>query len=171
MPDVPRTYGVNGVGEIDVNLNAAVADAGDTTRFSIHFDDAPTVYVPGEPLSTDLSVRRLERTMAGLSAVNPHYNLPESFLGTGLGPQLQGALADPVGQKLVHMNSVADPARIPTFTFFGDPNFYFDSYGSASPVVYTGDAWKHGDIQPEIGRTFIGIAGPGVQNLRRDAAK
>ena len=31
--------------------------------------------------------------------------------------------------------------------------------------VGTGFAWNHGDIQPEIARTFIGIAGPGVKNL------
>jgi hypothetical protein len=63
------------------------------------------------------------------------------------------------------MHTIADPARTPTFTFFGDPNFYFQSYGSTSPEVYTGDSWNHGDIQPEIGRTFIGIVGPGVKNL------
>jgi hypothetical protein len=103
--------------------------------------------------------------MACLSAVNPHTGLNESLLGTGLGPQLQGALVDPFGQRLLHMHTVADPARTPTFTFFGNPNFYFQSTGSASPVVYTGDSWNHGDIQPEIGRTFIGIVGPGVKNL------
>jgi hypothetical protein len=164
-PDVPCTYGVNGVGELDLNLNAAVAAAGDNTPFSIHFDSAPTVYVPGAPGPRDPAVRQLEKTMAGLSAVNPHTGLNESLLGTGLGPQLQGALVDPFGQRLLHMHTVADPARTPTFTFFGNPNFYFQSTGSASPVVYTGDSWNHGDIQPEIGRTFIGIVGPGVKNL------
>ena len=33
------------------------------------------------------------------------------------------------------------------------------------PLVGTGFAWNHGDIQPEIARTFIGIVGPGVRNL------
>jgi hypothetical protein len=103
--------------------------------------------------------------MAGLSAFNPHNGLNESLLGTGLGPELQGALVDPIGQKLLHMNSVADPARTPTFTFFGNPNFFFDSSGPRTAVVGTGDSWNHGDIQPEIGRTFIGIVGPGVRQL------
>jgi hypothetical protein len=31
--------------------------------------------------------------------------------------------------------------------------------------VFTGDSWNHGDIQPEIARTFTGIVGPGVRNL------
>jgi hypothetical protein len=165
VPDVPCTYGFNGVGELDLNLNAVVAAAGDKTPFSIHFDDAPTVYLPGQPAPSLPSVRQLERTMAGLSAFNPHTGSNENLLGAGLGPQLQGALADPVGQKLLHMNSVADPARTPTFTFFGNPNFYFESFGPPTSVVFTGDSWNHGDIQPEIGRTFIGIVGPGLRKL------
>jgi hypothetical protein len=31
--------------------------------------------------------------------------------------------------------------------------------------VFTGDSWNHGDIQQEIGRTFIGMVGPGVSKL------
>jgi hypothetical protein len=63
------------------------------------------------------------------------------------------------------MNTVADPAREPNFTFFGDPNFFFQSSGPHFPVINPGFAWNHGDIQPQIGRTFIAIAGPGVRNL------
>ena len=165
VPDVACTYGTNGVGELDLNLNGATAAAGDSTPFAIHFDDAATVFVPGQPGPADPSVRQLKHTMAGLSAVNPHTGLSESLLGTGLGPELQGALVDPITQKLLHMNTVADPAREPTFTLFGNPNFFFESSGSTTPMVGTGFAWNHGDIQPEIGRTFIGIVGPGVKHL------
>jgi hypothetical protein len=73
-------------------------------------------------------------------------------------------MVDAVGQKLLHMNSTADSNRSPTFTFFGNPNFFFFPTGVTTPSVFTGDSWNHGDIQPEIGRTFIGIAGPGVRN-------
>jgi hypothetical protein len=168
MPDVPCTYGTNGVGEIDLNLNGVVAAAGDTTPFSIHFDDSATVYVPGQPAPTDPTVRHLERTMAGVSAVNPHTSMSESILGTGLGPNLQGAIVDPVTQQLLHMSSSVDPARDPTFVFFGNPNFFFESPPTLTdntPVVGTGFAWNHGDIQPQIARTFIGMVGPGVRNL------
>jgi hypothetical protein len=150
---------------LDLNLNGVVSDAGNNTPFSIHFDDAPTVYVPGQPASSSSTVRELEQTMASLSAVNPYTMLGESLLGLGLGPDLQGAIADPVGLALLHMNTVADPGREPTFTFFGDPNFYFQSFGPHYPVIDSGFAWNHGDIQPEIGRTFIAMAGPGVRNL------
>jgi hypothetical protein len=168
VPDVPCTYGTNGVGELDYDLNDNVVAAGVTTPFTIHFDDAATVYVQGAPGPSDPTVRQLEKTMAGLSAVNPHTGLSESLLGTGLGLELQGAIVDPVAQKLLHMNTVADPTREPTFTFFGNPNFFLESpptITSLTPVVGPGFAWNHGDIQPEIGRTFIGIVGPGVKNL------
>ncbi len=170
MPDVACTYPANGanpgVGELDLDLNALVAET-NMTPFTYHFDDAATVFVPGQPDPTDTSVRGLEHTMAGLMATNPHTGMTESLLGTGLGAQLQGALVDPVAQKLLHMNTEADPAREPTFTFFGNPNFFFESAKgvSATPTVGAGFAWNHGDIQPEIARTFIGIVGPGVRNL------
>jgi hypothetical protein len=162
-PDVPCTYGTNGVGEVQYDLGAAAVAAGNTTPFDYHFDDSATTWVLGTP--TVAAVRGLEQTLAGLSAVNPHTGMSESLLGNGLGPDLQGALVDQVGQKLLHMDSTLDPARNPTFTLFGNPNFFFQVNGNTIPVVGTGFAWNHGDIQPEIGRTFIGIVGPGVANL------
>jgi hypothetical protein len=78
----------------------------------------------------------------------------ESILGTGLGASLQGSIVDRTGQKLLHMSSTVDPNRDPTFTFFGDPNFFFETTGNPNPIVGTGFAWNHGDIQPEIGRTW-----------------
>jgi hypothetical protein len=162
-PDIPCTYGVNGVGELDYDLNLAVANAGVSTPFTYHNDDAATVYVQGNPVPSSSTVRQLEKTMANLNTVNPQTGLTESLLGTGLGVELQGALVDKVGQKLLHMSSASDPNRDPTFTFFGDPNFFFTGTGSLSPIVGTGFAWNHGDIQPEIATTFIGMVGPGVR--------
>ena len=159
------TYPVNGVGELDYDLNLAVANAGVSTPFDYHTDDAATVYVTGNPAPSSSTVRQLEKTMASLNTVNPQTGLAESLLGTGLGTSLQGAIVDRVGQKLLHMSSASDPNRDPTFTFFGDPNFFFESTGNPSPIVGTGFAWNHGDIQPEIARTFIGMAGPGVRPI------
>jgi hypothetical protein len=164
-PDIPCTYGVNGVGELQYDLNLAVANAGVSTPFTYHNDDAATVYVQGNPLPSSSPVRKLEKTMASLNTVNPQTGLTESLLGTGLGVNLQGALVDKVGQKLLHMSSASDPNRDPTFTFFGDPNFFFTGTGSLSPIVGTSFAWNHGDIQPEIATTFIGMVGPGVRTL------
>jgi hypothetical protein len=94
--------------------------------------------------------------MGGLTAVNPN---------SGLSENLMAAMADPVEQAMLHMDTAADPLRTPTFTFFGDPNFWFQSFGSVTPTADPGNAWNHGDFQPEIARTFIAIAGPGVKNL------
>ena len=169
VPDVPCTYpaanGGAGVGELQLNLPLVVSNAGDATAFAIHSDDSATTFVTGQPLFSSPVVRNLEQTMANQSVVNPHTGLAESLLGDGLGHQLQGAIVDQVGQKLLHMHSEVDPNRDPTFTFFGDPNFFFQASGPATAVVGTGFAWNHGDIQPEIARTFIGIVGPGVKNL------
>ena len=150
------TSPVPGVGELDINLKGLTVAAGDSTPFLIHTDDAPTVYIPGQPPPTDSSARKLEQTMAGLTAENLH---------TGLTENLMVAMADPVEESMLHMVTQADPARTPTFTFFGDPNFFFLTGGSTTPSVGTGFAWNHGDIQPDIARTFVAIAGPGVSNL------
>jgi hypothetical protein len=162
---VPCTYGVNGVGELDFDLNLAAVNAGNTTPFSYHFDDSATVYVEGNPDPTSQTVRQLEKTLAGISTTNPQTGVNESILGTGLGASLQGSIVDRTGQKLLHMSSTVDPNRDPTFTFFGDPNFFFETTGNPNPIVGTGFAWNHGDIQPEIGRTFIAMAGPGVRPI------
>jgi hypothetical protein len=152
--NTPCTY--SHVGELDINLNALVANTGNSTTFSEHSDDAPTIYVKGQPTRTDASVRTLERVMDGLTAVNPI---------TGNTDKLLAAMADPIEEKLLHMVTTADPARTPTFTFFGDADYFFQNSGPATPVEGTGFAWNHGDIQPEIARTFIGIVGPGVHSL------
>jgi hypothetical protein len=118
--------------------------------------------VAGNPGRTDPSVRGLEQLISGLSAVNPI---------TGQSEKLTYRMADPVTEKLLHMVTAADPNRTPTFTLFGDLNFYFQTTGSATPVEGNGFAWNHGDDQPEIARTFVVIAGPGVSNLGGDAAE
>jgi len=150
----PCTY-AKGVGELDINLNQLTANAGNNAQYFIHFDDAPTVHVQGQPGPTDPVARQLEKTMAGLKAVDLYTNQSEN---------LMAAMVDPVGEKMLHMVTF-DQARIPTFTFFGNPNFFFQSVGPATPVQGTGFAWNHGDIQPEIARTYIGIVGPGVATL------
>jgi hypothetical protein len=163
--NVPCTYGVNGVGELDFDLNLAALNAGDSTPFTYHFDDSATVYVQGNPDPSSPTVRHLEKTLAGIATANPQTGITESILGTGLGASLQGAIVDKTGQKLLHMNSSVDANRNPTFTFFGDPNFFFEITGNPNPIVGTGFAWNHGDIQPEIARTFIAMAGPGVRHI------
>lgn len=110
----PCSYGQ--IGEADVNLNGLVAaQTGDSANFSIHFDMAPTVSIIGNPPYTGSTARQLERDLASLTVVNPI---------TGQTDKLTTALADPVEMGLLHMIT-DDPARTPTFTMFGDPDYSF----------------------------------------------
>jgi len=149
------------IGELQINLNQLTANAGVATQYAIHTDDAPNVYIQHNPKPADPTTRTLERTMAGLTAVNPY---------TGSTDHLMAAMADPIEESMLHMVIPEDSARTPSFTFFGDPDYFFQSSGPATPVIGNGFAWNHGDIQPEIARTFIGVVGPGVQQLGATSA-
>jgi hypothetical protein len=148
---VPCSY--SKIGEIDINLNQLVLNNGNSTPFRLHSDSAPTIYVKGQPDRTDPSVRQLEQLIGGLTAVSPI---------TGKTDQLTEAMADPAEEKMLHMVT-SDPARTPTFTVFGNPDYFLAFFGSATPTETPNFAWNHGDFQPEIARTFIGIVGPGVR--------
>ena len=138
---------------------------GDTTNFTVHSDDAPNVYITGNPGQTDPTTRTLEREMAQLSWLNPYTNAVEN--------NIMVALADKTEMKTLHMVT-ADPFRTPTFTPFADPDWFFFATGGgncatpaecASIPARTSQsfAWNHGDIQDEIASTWVGMVGPGVK--------
>ena len=63
----------------------------------------------------------------------------------------------------------ADPKRTPTFTFFGNSDFFFQASNPTAcgtPTLPTcvdpKFAWNHGDFQDEIANTWLGMVGPGV---------
>src|SRR5438067_9655797 len=163
----------NRVGEINADLRRMVyTQSGDSTLFSVHSDDAPTVYVNGtaaQPIrdQTDPAVRNLEREMAQLNWLNPYSGQVEN--------NIMVALADHTGMKTLHMVT-ADPFRTPTFTPFADPDWFFFATGGTTPATCATPAacafipartnqsfaWNHGDIQDEIASTWIGMVGPGV---------
>ena len=158
----------NRVGEINADLRRMIrTQFGDTTAFSVHSDDAPTVYVNGNPAPTDALVRKLERESAGLSWTNPYTGAVQT--------NVTQALADPVTEKTLHMVT-ADPNRTPTFTLFADPDWFLFATGGpacaapadcASIPARTNQsfAWNHGDIQDEIASTWVGYVGPGVRRM------
>src|SRR5436305_8051713 len=124
----PCTY--NRVGEINADLRRMVyTQYGDSTLFSVHSDDAPTVYVNGtaaQPIrdQTDPIVRNLEREMAQLNWLNPYTNQVEN--------NIMVALADHTEMNTLHMVT-ADPFRTPTFTPFADPDWFFFATGRTTP--------------------------------------
>jgi hypothetical protein len=161
----------NRVGEINADLRRMIrTQYNDTTNFSVHSDDAPNVYITGNPAQTDPVTRNLEREMAQLHWLNPY---------TGVDQQhIMVALADRTEMKTLHMMS-ADQFRNPTFTPFADPDWFFFATGGANCATQAdcafipartnqSFAWNHGDIQDEIASTWAGYVGPGIKNLGDD---
>jgi hypothetical protein len=105
-------------------------------------------------------VRQLERDVANATAPNPY---------AGGTVPIAEALMDTVGEKALHMIN-ADPKRTPTFTMFGNPDFFFQTTAlsgacaGSTVCVNPGFAWNHGDVQDEIANTWVGFVGPGVQS-------
>ncbi len=170
---VPCTYAV--LGEVDAHINRILAtERNNTTPFSVHSDDAPTFYINGNPAPTSTTTRQLEHDVNALTVVSPI---------TGNIDHLSYLLADQAAMKLLHMVTFS-PARTPSFTMFGNPN-YFDetSSGGACPTVggvvsangtnaclFESNAfvWNHGDVQRQITRTWFGMVGPGVPRQGRN---
>ena len=165
----PCTY--NRVGEINADLRRMVlTQFSDPTNFTVHSDDAPNVYIMGNPSQTDPVTRNLEREMSHLSWLNPYTGSVQNNIIV--------AQADKTEMKTLHMVT-ADPARTPTFTPFADPDWFFFATGGAACATPAACAsipartnqsfaWNHGDIQDEIASTWAGYVGPGIRNLGED---
>jgi len=166
---IPCTY--SQIGEVDADLAATpstgllASEEGITTPFSAHFDSAPAIYLKGNPAATATVTRSFEQGMSALTAVNPI---------SGATDQITQYMADPVELNLLHMVT-ADPARTPTFIDFANPDYYLYTGSSycSSPTDYvcldTEYAWNHGDAQPVITTTWLGLVGPGVANAGVDS--
>jgi arylsulfatase A-like enzyme len=160
----PCTY--KNVGEIEVSINKVLlTQRMNSTPFSVHSDDAPNMYINTNPGATDTLTRTLEHDVDALTATNPI---------TGNTDKLSKLLADRAEMKLLHMIT-ASPQRTPSFTIFGDDNYFFETgnnSGCATPTdpvcEAPGFAWNHGDFQKDITRTWVAMVGPGVKQLGRD---
>jgi hypothetical protein len=154
---VPCTY--SQIGELNANLAGLLAtEEGIVTPFKVHSDDAPTIYITGNPARTDPVTRAFARALHGLTATNPI---------TGNTDKISQFLADSVEMKILHMIT-ADPARTPTLVMFADPDYFLfaGAPNCNSPCVTEnpGFAWNHGDVQAEITTTWLGLVGPGVRD-------
>jgi hypothetical protein len=162
----------NQIGEVNANIDTLVTHQfpalaaqflGTTApnTFTVHGDDAPTFYLAtknkGAMTQTDPLVRNFERSVANLTAANPY---------TGNTDRLLAQMADQTGMKALHMMT-PDAGRNATFVYFADPNYFITDFPTTTceTCIQAPFAWNHGDIQPEIRHTWIGLAGPGVRNL------
>jgi hypothetical protein len=159
----------NQIGEVNANL-LSLLPAGQPP-FSVHNDSAPTVYVNGNPARTDATLRQLERDVSAAKAIDPYQSYQPAPVAL--------YLADKVGEKTLHMVT-ADPQRTPSFTLFANPDYFltagrnaqgqstkFNCPNSANQAFVCVDyhfAWSHGDATEDIGRAWLGMAGPGVEN-------
>jgi hypothetical protein len=169
------------VGEIDTNLPALIkGSTGNATTFGFDNDDAPAVIVPNQsspsgprPGADDPVVRGLERDISAGAEPDPI---------TGQTTPITVNMADQTEENILHMVN-SDPYRTPTFTLFGNDDYFFESVcsnvggaqgatpspvtnqGPGCPAQGNGFAWNHGDIQPQIATTWQGWVGPGIANL------
>jgi hypothetical protein len=169
LAPVASSCSANQIGEVNVRIGS-VLPAGEPA-FELHADSAPAFYVDGDaahpngPPRTDPAVRKLERDVSTATAPDPYKggNVPIAQL-----------MADTVGEQALHMIN-ADPKRTPTFTMFGNPDFFSQTdplgEGCADSDVCVNPrfAWNHGDVQEEIARTWVGFVGPGVRSGGTDS--
>jgi hypothetical protein len=159
----PCTYVLSGpginLGEITTNMPQLMQEAGVTTNFDLHTDSAPSIYLLPRTSRTNPVTRTFEQVAATL--VDPANN------NTGQRTQLMQRMADPVEMKNLHMIT-GDPFRTPTFIYFGNPDYFFDNFGGPDFQQSSAFAWQHGDFQPDIVTSFLGLVGPGVKKLGVD---
>jgi len=171
---------VRSVGELQSTIDSLLlTQRGNNTQFLIHADDAPNFYIDTNPPPTDPVTRTLEKDAAALTYVNP---LPGKNSRVD---KLAQFLADRAEMKLLHMLT-SSPARAPSFTMFGNPDYFFITSKGSLPLtpstcpppivpptsgcVVQGQsfAWDHGDVQRDIVRTWYGMVGPGVRATGRN---
>ena len=165
------SYPTGTKGETDADLSLVFAtEFGNTTKFSVHSDDAPSVHINGNPSQTSTVTRTLEQQAAALLGFDP---------SIGGDANVTQALADQAEMSLLHMIS-HDPNRTPNFILFGNPDYFLTASGHTTPLCSPSTdsascfiqsrsfAWNHGDFQRDIVHTWLGVVGPGVRNLGFD---
>jgi hypothetical protein len=168
----PCTYGNtpgNEVGELNLNFRGLLqAEMGITTSASVNSDDAPDIYLTGNPASNDSTLRIFERASGTVSVTNPI---------SGATDTIAQEMANPAEFKILHMQTF-DPLRTPSFTMFANPDYFVTgstvcgtSLTPATSCVaqVPGFAWNHGDVQPQITTIWLGMAGPGIDQAGLDS--
>lgn len=162
------------IGEIGGNLRGLLnVETGNTTPFAVHADTPPAIYINGNPARDAAVTRQLDHDLAKL------YD-PQNR-NTGQYTLITQRLADSVGLNALHMVT-ADPQRTPTLVMFANADYFLFNGGATCGPPISGQtssaclsqnsffAWNHGDFQPEIVTTWLGMVGPGVQNLGLDSS-
>ena len=153
----------NQIGEVTQNVNRILPSGYTPPPYVMHFDSAPTFHVNGNPAPQDPALRTFERNLAAGKAIDPYVSSSPTPVAVHM--------VDTVGEKALHMVN-ADPQRTPNFTLFANPDYFLlpfdtncpDATQKAATCVDYHFAWSHGDATEEIGRTWLGLVGPGVRH-------
>jgi hypothetical protein len=169
----------NAVSELNVDFRGLMkAEQVLTTTATLTNDDAPDIYLANDPGPSDPATRAYEQAAGKLTLTNP---LQDKNGNVGDTDILAQAMANPQEQQILHMVTF-DPNRTPTFTLFANPDYYVTTGSITSNCATSstpqttcvtqpgGFAWNHGDVQPQITTTWVGMVGPGVANGGQDNA-
>src|SRR5262245_58876950 len=132
--NVPCTYvdpgtGLRSVGELTANLDSLLlAQTKNTTPFLVHADDSPTIYIAGNPSPADGVTRTLQKDFGTLTFNNPLFGKNNQV------DQLAQFFADRAEMKFLHMVT-SSPARTPSFTMFGNPDYFFQTTRGSLPLA------------------------------------
>jgi len=159
----------NEVGELSLNFRGLLqAETGIITPASVTNDDAPDIYLTGNPGANDGTLRAFERASGTLSVTNPI---------SGATDTVALDMANSTEFKMLHMLTF-DPLRTPSFTIFANDDYFVTSSTacgtSATPATSCvtqrpGFAWNHGDVQPQITNIWFSLVGPGVDTAGLDS--
>ncbi|HVH64469.1 MAG TPA: hypothetical protein VM674_00415 [Candidatus Acidoferrum sp.] len=164
---VTCNYDPTKLGSVEVALDQLLKQQGVTTTITgnnVKGDSAPDYYLTGNPGPNDPVTRQVERAATRIMVTNPLTQQRERLID---------GLADRPTLRALHMVT-ADPLRTPTFTQFDKPDYEgvtSDGQDCGTPGVDNViqcqgiETWHHGDIQPQITRTWLAMVGPGVRNL------
>ncbi len=159
---VTCSYDPSRLGSVEVAVDTLLQQQGITTGFSLKGDSAPDYYLDGNPGANDPKTRQMERAVGTLLVTNPL---------TGTRERMTDLMADRTALRALHMVT-SDPLRTPSFTQFNQPDYEgvaggLDCGTSSDTVIQCPgvETWHHGDIQPQITTTWLGLVGPGVRHL------
>jgi hypothetical protein len=151
---VACNYTASQIGELQANIKGLLSTSASAgTAYDIEPQGA-SIYLHGQPASTDPTVRQLQRDTAAMTGDDPY---------TGVnGEKIINYQAGAVEQRILHMQT-SDPLRTPTYTLFPKPDYFFSTTG-ANVSINNGFAYNHGYYSPNIDVTWSSLVGPGVAN-------
>ncbi|HET6208969.1 MAG TPA: hypothetical protein VFD94_01225 [Jatrophihabitans sp.] len=149
---VPCSYTAAQIGELQANIKGLLSTSASAgTAYDIEPQGA-SIYVHGQPASTDPTVRQLQRDTAAMTGDDPY---------TGVsGEKITNYQAGALEQRVLHMQT-SDPLRTPTYSLFPKPDYFFSTTG-ANVSINNGFAYNHGYYSPNIDVTWSSLVGPGV---------